>query len=416
MSSESTYVDLGLGEVGLSGGCTEDAEPCGCAASAGAGCHCRSGGLERPRWFGGQLVGPADLEALQQWVLARSRRHNRLLHGWGVVCGLAVKTTTDPVSGEAVPWSVTIGEGLALSSCGDEVALAGPVRVDIRQPQPAGSEGCAPPVDPWCAPVRQRRNPDRSYYLAIRYAEEQRRPVRSSAGCGCDDDPCEYSRIAETVAFAVLEDPPACYPAKKTQASAPAASLNALVVTAKPTVPSTLGCSPEIRKLGTRPCPTCCSPWVVLATLQVSADGAVEIDPLAYRRFVTIGHYFACEVRQPEPDPPPEKALVISHAARTLIGSAFTEAAADIAENAQAATILAQPATLLRGGRRSNALQDLLAGLTVAELAALTKPEVRQAARERGLEPSTVEVVYERSRVVADLAGMELPEANYDQR
>ena len=37
------------------------------------------------RYFARQLLTADDLTADQQHVLARFRRHNRLLHGWGVV-------------------------------------------------------------------------------------------------------------------------------------------------------------------------------------------------------------------------------------------------------------------------------------------------------------------------------------------
>ena len=200
MSTTTTTLDLGLGETGLD-------TSCGCGGCCSGGCQTCGTVTERPRWFAGQLVGPGDLEALQQWVIGRSRRHNRLVHGWGVACGLAVSAATSPQTGEIVPWSVTVESGYALSACGDDVCVPSTVQVDIRQPRPDGSDLCGPPVDPWCAPVRERRDPERTYYLAIRYAEQLTHPVRSAGcGCGCDDDPCEYSRVTETCALAILDE------------------------------------------------------------------------------------------------------------------------------------------------------------------------------------------------------------------
>jgi hypothetical protein len=398
MSSVTTTVDLGLDESGLTHGCVEcsgRAAGCGCSGNGAGDCGCSEGTLERPRWFAGQLVGPADLEAVQTWVLTRSRRHNRLLHGWGVVCGLTVNATTSMVTGESEPWSVTVGAGLALSGCGDEVSVPCAVRLDIRQPQPSGSDTCAPPVDPWCAPVRQRRDPARTYYLAVRYAEESRRPVRSGGcGCGCDGDPCEYSRIGETAAIAVLSELPDCYTdvEDRYEVAAKGGNLG--------TRGSALGCSPEIRELGSRPCPRCCSPWVVLADLRVSADGSVEVDPLAHRRFVAAlpGLAFSCA-----PAIENVEAMALTGAVRSTIATAFAPAAAEIAHTGDAEIILAQPATLLRGGRGSTAVREVLGDLSVADLAQSDAAGLRRLAVEHKADADVVSRLHELAKVVTRL-------------
>ena len=237
--------------------------------------------------------------------MGRARRHNRMLHGWGVGCGLAVAVTPSPVDGEPEPWSVTVSAGYALTGCGDEVCVPGDVRVDIRSPHPDGADVCAPPVDPWCAPVRERRDPERTYYLAIRYAEQQTRPVRATAcGCGCDDDPCEYSRVAEGYALAVLDELPECYqPHVRRQRDGGEEDERLARREA-------IGCSPRIEQTGTRPCPDCCSPWVVLADLRVDTGGTVTVDALSHRRFLaSFGRFgFTCA---PRPDTAPT--VTITH-------------------------------------------------------------------------------------------------------
>jgi hypothetical protein len=82
-----------------------------CAPAGGdCGCGCGGGcsdpvGLERTRFYPRQLVGPDELTQDQAWVRDKLRRHNRLLHGWGVVCGCGVRQALD-VDGAPVPWTV----------------------------------------------------------------------------------------------------------------------------------------------------------------------------------------------------------------------------------------------------------------------------------------------------------------------
>ena len=53
-------------------------------------------GLERTRFFSRQLVAPEDLTQDQLYFREKSRRHNRMLHGWGIVCGACVKAGATP--------------------------------------------------------------------------------------------------------------------------------------------------------------------------------------------------------------------------------------------------------------------------------------------------------------------------------
>jgi hypothetical protein len=263
--------------VGQGCGCGGTPAACGC----GNGCGGTAAVRERPRWFAGQLVGPRDLTDTQTWMLERMRRHNRLLHGWGVDCGLTVTPVLD-TAGRPVPWQVQVGAGHALAPSGDEILVETTTTVDVRAGAATGTTGGS---DPWCAPVRQRRDPAATYYLAVRYDEAMTRPVRTvSCGCGCDDETaCEYSRIAEGAAFALLDTLPAGY---TEQAGDRESRLQEAVQ-----------CTTSIREHGSRSCPGCgCSPWVVLADITVTGSGAVTIDQLAHRRFlVSFGNYgFVC--------------------------------------------------------------------------------------------------------------------------
>jgi hypothetical protein len=83
--------------------------------------------LIRNNYFTGRLLTAADFETEQRYVLDRQRRHNRHLHGWGIVEGLEVA-----VNGA----NITISPGFALTPEGDEICVAAIVSGNITGPAP----------------------------------------------------------------------------------------------------------------------------------------------------------------------------------------------------------------------------------------------------------------------------------------
>jgi hypothetical protein len=79
--------------------------------------------LKRVRYFSGQLLSAEDFQVEQEYFLARLRRHNRFLHGWGVVTGL----TVDLADGD----SVVIQPGFAIDCAGNELVLESEVRLPV---------------------------------------------------------------------------------------------------------------------------------------------------------------------------------------------------------------------------------------------------------------------------------------------
>ncbi|HMD70393.1 MAG TPA: Ig-like domain-containing protein [Bryobacteraceae bacterium] len=207
--------------------------------------------LERVKYFQRQLLTVDDMVTDQDYFRQKMRRHNRFLHGWGVVCGLDV--TAAPIAG--APWRVQIGAGYALGPFGDEIYVAEPAFLDLAKCGPGGS------TDP-CDPTRSTGSSGAggTVYAAIQYAECFSSPVRAMASmCGCGDDGCEYSRIRDGFSLGCL--------------------------TALPPVEATpLICDLRLRRV-TAPCPPCpSSPWVALAsvtlpasTSAVLADAAINI-------------------------------------------------------------------------------------------------------------------------------------------
>jgi hypothetical protein len=80
--------------------------------------------LERVRYFDGMVLGVNDFEQEQTYCRTKARRHNRLLHGWGIVTGLEV-TPLGSSGGQ-----VSVAPGYALDPCGNEIIIGAPAIVD----------------------------------------------------------------------------------------------------------------------------------------------------------------------------------------------------------------------------------------------------------------------------------------------
>jgi hypothetical protein len=216
---------------------------------------CANGLLERPRYFPRQLITPAEMTLEQNYFRDKMRRHNRLLHGWGVVCGAKVCLSPKPDKSDAEPWKVAAHPGYILDPFGNEIMIDRERVVDLRTEglisvcgEPAGEV-----ADPWCSDVFVRRK------------EVLTRPVRvQPAGCGCGDTQCEFSRFCDGYEIGVLNRCP------ESHENPPPLDLQELVTG---------------RLLDCHECPT--DPWVVLAKVRLNSDGVIqEIDNCSCRRIV----------------------------------------------------------------------------------------------------------------------------------
>ena len=121
--------------------------------------------LERVRYFAGKRLTAEEFELEQEYHLGRFRRHNRFLHGWGIVRGLRV-------SGEG-KISITIEPGLAIDCAGNELVLAEPTQLSL-----SGLSG--------------------KHFVSIRYCEQLVSPQLALEGG------TEFSRVRESVSVELV--------------------------------------------------------------------------------------------------------------------------------------------------------------------------------------------------------------------
>jgi hypothetical protein len=91
---------------------------------------CTSGSLTRPRFFSGQLLTAADLEAEQDYTRKSMRQHNRCFFGSGIVTGLAVALDSSSVANDEPV--ITVAPGCAIDSDGEQLILCEPLSCLLR--------------------------------------------------------------------------------------------------------------------------------------------------------------------------------------------------------------------------------------------------------------------------------------------
>lgn len=80
--------------------------------------------LKRPNYFSGRLLDASTLTAEQTYHREKLRRHNRALHGYGVVSGLAVRVADIVDSGGG---HIVVEPGYAIDHNGEEMSVPVPV-------------------------------------------------------------------------------------------------------------------------------------------------------------------------------------------------------------------------------------------------------------------------------------------------
>jgi len=196
-----------------------------------------------------------DMRAEQDYFVERMRRHNRLLHGWGIICGLEVK----PYATADKPWQVMVCPGSACAATGDEIHVSTPVPFDLARP-PETEDDCIPCPCPPGPPLGAQPDALATYYLAIRYLCRPARPVRTgNTSCGCGDEGCETSRWRDDFELKLLTKLEGPYTPGEERTAEEGEWLNLLK--------SRLD-GGNLIGMPTRPCwPPTEYPWIILTTL-----------------------------------------------------------------------------------------------------------------------------------------------------
>jgi hypothetical protein len=108
------------------------------AAASGADILCETPASCRNKYYRGKLLTDRDFSDEQQYHRDKLRLHTRLLHGWGVVCGLAVKPHP-----HCPQLRLVIEEGLAIDCCGHEIRVLKDAYVDLPQKAEGSKEAAA---------------------------------------------------------------------------------------------------------------------------------------------------------------------------------------------------------------------------------------------------------------------------------
>ena len=96
--------------------------------------------LERVNFFDGKLLAAQDLSLEQTYHLERHRRHNRYLHGWGVVSGLSVSVADNT--------TITVHPGVAIDCAGNELVVGECMHLSLNGPWTSTSPASGTPRAP----------------------------------------------------------------------------------------------------------------------------------------------------------------------------------------------------------------------------------------------------------------------------
>jgi hypothetical protein len=153
--------------------------------------------FERNNYFYGKLMTVRDFFAEQCYFNEKRWLINRMIHGWGVVCGLDVREAEDKES------AVVLTPGLAIDCCGREILVCEEQEVALR-PDPSA-----------CKDKKEEEAGEKKYLICIEYRECKTEPLQGMP-VACDQkEKGEFNRIRDSFVIRVkrpdeVESPSRC--------------------------------------------------------------------------------------------------------------------------------------------------------------------------------------------------------------
>ncbi len=165
---------------------TQQPIPCSDKQPDGKPVDCLPIASQRNHYFTGKLMTARDFTDESTYFLSHAHAHNRLLHGWGIICGLTVEVR------KGKPRCLDIETGIALDCCGRELIVR--ERITRELPEDTTAYG-----DDFLVCLQYRE--DMVEFLPALYAEGKAPGHR------------EANRIREgvTVVFKRRSDMPGCW-------------------------------------------------------------------------------------------------------------------------------------------------------------------------------------------------------------
>ncbi len=147
--------------------------------------------FERNNYFYGKQFTVRDLSQEQSYFNDKRWLINRMVLGWGVVCGLEV--TWDESKRQFI-----VGEGMALDCCGHEIIVCETQKVDFEE------------YEEQCGHARKDPKYEEKFVLCLEYHECKAEPVDLPAIACNDQERTEFNRVRDEFKLKVRRWEDAC--------------------------------------------------------------------------------------------------------------------------------------------------------------------------------------------------------------